>query len=234
MYINYELLFKKDLTFDDLNVLFQINQKETVLLESMDFSKYENLGLVSYLSAPKAKHLSVRLSKEGKAFLDMLCTKGYTEEIGGLLTELMELYKYHSQETGNHLAIQTRLIWFIETTGFGPTAIKKVITQYLEHSDEYRLRLDNLIWKPASLAFSVHPTLKDSKLFELITKTFNLPINYYINQNRNAEENWLWDTSQIKIPQRLGSEFYFTGSYKTDIEFQQKMKKKLQEKISSL
>lgn len=219
---------------DDLDILFKINQKEGLLLENEDFSKFEDLDLITYLNAPKAKHLSVRLSKQGKVFLDSLLTKGFTEEIGGLLEELMEMYKNEGKETGNHLEIQNRLIWFVETTGFGPNAIKKVIDQYLSDSGEYTMRLDNLLWKPASLAFSVHPTLKDSKLFDMITKTFNLPINYYVNQNRSAEENWLWDVSQMKIPQRLDSEYYFTGSAKGDKEFQDKLKKMLQNKINPL
>lgn len=232
MYINYELLFKKNLTIDDLDILFKINQKESVLLEHEDFSKFENLKLISYLKAPKAKHLSIRLSKEGKAFMDSLLTRGFTEEIGGLIDELMQLYNDNSKETGNHLEIQRRMIWFIEETGFGPIAIKKVIDQYLSDSGDYTMRLDNLIWKPASVAFSVHPVLKDSRLFELITKTFNIPIHYYINQNRSVEECWLWDVSQIKIPQRLDSEYYFTGSAKGDQAFQDKLKKMLQDKIN--
>lgn len=219
---------------DDLDILFKINQKEGLLLENEDFSKFENLDLITYLNAPKAKHLSVRLSKQGKVFLDSLLTKGFTEEIGGLLEELMEMYKNEGKETGNHLEIQNRLIWFVETTGFGPNAIKKVIDQYLSDSGDYTMRLDNLLWKPASLAFSVHPTLKDSKLFDMITKTFKLPINYYVNQNRSTEENWLWDVSQMKIPQRLDSEYYFTGSAKSDKAFQDKLKKMLQDKINPL
>lgn len=234
MYINYELLFKKGMTMDDLDILFKINQKESVLLEHEDFSKFEALKLVTYLSTPKAKHISIRLSKEGKVFMDSLLTKGFTEEIGGLVDDLVKLYDDNSKETGNHLEIQKRLIWFVEETGFGPNAIKKVVDQYLSDSGDYTMRLDNLIWKPASVAFSVHPVLKDSRLFELITKTFKLPINYYINQNRSAEENWLWDVSQMKIPQRLDSEYYFTGSAKGDKAFQDKLKKMLQDKINPL
>lgn len=233
MFINYELLFKKNLTFEDLNTLIQINQKEGLLIQGKDLSKYEELDLITYLSAPKEKHLSVRLSKNGKAFLDALSTRGLTEDIGNLTKDLIQMYETESKETGNHLEIQKRLIWFIEETGFGPKAIKTVVDNYLSSSGDYTMRLDNLIWKGQSLAFSVHFHLKDSRLFDLFTKNYNLPTHFFINPTRSKEEQWLWDLSQLDIPKRVAPELYFTGAYKTDQEFQNKVKALLQEKINT-
>jgi hypothetical protein len=232
MFINYRLLFQKELTFEDLNTLIQINQKESALLEGKDFSKYEKLDLITFLKNEKEPHIGVRLSKNGKAFLDALSTKGLTDDIGELVTDLIKLYDYHSKETGNHLEIQKRLIWFIEETGFGPNAIKKVVEDYVDGND-FVMRLDNLVWKGQSLAFSIHYNLKDSRLFELITKKFNLPTGFFVNPTRSKEDQWLWDLSQLELPKKAKPELYFTGSYKTDKEFQDKVKALLQEKIKN-
>jgi hypothetical protein len=233
MYINYELLFKKNLTLLDLDLLIKVNQKEGVLLEGVDFSKYEELGLVTFLKAPKEPHLSVRLTKNGKAFLDALCTKDLTQDIGDLTKELIALYEYDGKETGNALEVQKRLVWFIQETGFGPQAIKTVVENYISSSGEYTMRLDNLIWKGQSLAFSIHFHLKESRLFELFTKTYNLPTHFFISPTRSSEDQWLWDLSQLKIPKKANSDFYFTGSAKGDQEFQDKIKKVLKEKINN-
>lgn len=229
MFINYDLLFKKDLTFEDLNTLIQINQKEDILLEGKDFTKYEDLNLVTYVKTPKEKHLSIRLSKNGKAFLDALSTKGLTEDISNLTEDLIGLYDSYSKETGNHLEIQKRLVWFIEETGFGPKAVKNAVEQYLTDSGDYTMRLDNLIWKGQSLAFSIHFNLKDSKLFDIITKQFNMPKNFLINQNKTVEETWVWDICKLKIPKKLPSELYMTGAYKTEAIFQDDMRARLKE-----
>ena len=156
MFINYDLLFKKEITFEELNTLLQINQKESILLEGKDFTRFEELGLVMYLKAPKEQSKSIRLSKSGKGFLDSLTTRGLTEEIGILAKEIAQLYEDESKEVGNFLEMQKRLIWFVEETGFGPKAIKDMVEKYIYDSGEWTLRLDNLIWKGQSLAFSIH------------------------------------------------------------------------------
>lgn len=228
MFINFDLLFKKGLDFEDLGTLLQINQKESILLEGKDFTKFEELKLVMYLKNSKEKHISIRLSKEGKGFLDALSTKGLTEEIGILAKEIAKIYEDYGKDSGNFLEFQKRLIWFIEETGFGPKAIKDVIEKYVIDSGDWTLRLDNLVWKGQSIAFSVHYNLKDSKLFDLVIKQYNLLPNFFINPTRSAEEIWLQEISKIVIPKKLPEDLYFTGNYKSDKEIQDKLKKKFQ------
>ena len=233
MYINYELMFKKGISLEELNTLIQINQKEGKLLEGKDFSRFEELNLVTYVKPVKDIYNSVRLSKNGKTFLDALTTKGFTEEVGNLLKKLTELYELSNKDTGNLLEVRKRLIWFIEETGFSEKVIYNAVDTYLTDNSEYTMNLDNLLWRAPSKAFSVHYNLKDSRLFDIISKQFRLPITFFVKDSITVEETWLRAISHLNIPKKLDNSLYFTGSYKTELEFQQMLKVKLAEKMKN-
>ena len=233
MYVNYELMFKKGISIEELSTLLQINQGESLLLEGKDFSKFEEMNLITYVKTSKLTHESVRLSKNGKIFLDALTTKGFNDEVGELLTKLVNLYESSSKVTGNQLEIRKRLIWFIAETGFSTRVIYNAVDNYLTENSEYTMNLDNLIWRAPSKAFSVHYNLKDSRLFDMISKQFRLPIAFFVRDKVTVEEEWLRAISFLKIPKKLSNDLYFTGNYKTELEFQQKLKALLSEKMKN-
>ena len=233
MYINYDLLFKKGLTAEDYHTLIQINQKEHLLLEGKDLSKYEELNLVDHVKGEE-KYKTARLTKNGRVFLDSLSTKGFTDEVGTLLKKLSDTYESYSKDTGNLLEVRNRLIWFIESTGFGPKAIFNAVDEYLTNSGDYTMNLDNLIWRAPSKAFSIHYNLKDSKLFDLISKQFNFTITFFLEDRTSVEDRWLQAVSQLEIPKRLTDKsLYFTGDYKTEVDFQKRLKQLYFKKIQN-
>lgn len=219
MYINFELMNKKGILMSELVTLIAINQKEAYLLKDIPFDSLEDDGLITFLKGPGSKEETVRLSKNGKALLDALTTRGASEELLELCQDLMDLYSFYGKEGGNILEVRDRLIWFIQATGFSPKVIKEEVESYLSKS-EFILRLDNLIWKPQSSAFSVNFNLSDSRLFELIRNRFSLPVTFYLkpSDKRKVGESWLFNIMKLKVPRGLPPEQYWTGSEKTDKE----------------
>lgn len=219
-------MHEKGILMTELITLLAINQKEAHLLEAIPYETLEADNLIEFIKAGKTKEEKVRLSKNGKALLDAITTKGSTEELLNTVNELTILYESYSKETGNLLEVRDRLIWFVGATGFGLSAIKGVIEDYIISSGDYTLRLDNLIWKPQSTAFSVHFTLSDSRLFDLIIKKFKLPVHFFLkpSDKRTVKDVWLFDIMKLKVPTKLPPEMYWTGSEAGDKEALLKLK----------
>lgn len=224
MYCNFKILIEKGLTNDDYINLIKISQREFVLLENVDFTKFEEMGLVTYLKG-KSGPENVRLTASGKALMQDINTPGMNEEIGELTESLMELYSSYNYDAGNPIDIKDKLVWFCTETNFSVGAVKTVVEEYLSRRSDYTMKLDNLIHK-AQNVFTVHKNLKDSKLFELFQKKYNLPLTYFLNPIGNTKkEVWLFDCSKLKIPSKLGPEFYWTGSREGDEEALTRLKK---------
>ena len=213
-------MYEKGMILSEVMTLVAINQKEASILNDIPYEYLEEQEFIEYVKQGKTKAETVRLSKNGKAILDALSTKGASEELLDTVSELVTIYEDYGKETGNILEIRDRLIWFVEATGFSLAAIKSNIEDYVSSSGEFTLRLDNLLWKPQASAFSVHYSLSDSRLFSNMMKKYNLPINFYLKPDakRNVKESWLFDLLKLKVPSKLPSEMYWTGSEKTDKE----------------
>ena len=229
MYINFKLMYEKGILMSELVVLLAINQKEAYLLQSIPFEYLEEQEFVTYVKGTGPKEERVRLSPNGKALLDALTTKGMSEELLNTVHELIEIYEHYGKETGNTLEIRDRLNWFVNATGFSLPVIKNMVEEYLSNKSDFIMKLDNLIWKPQSSAFSVHYNLSDSKLFDMIMKKYKLPINFFLKptEKRKAKDIWLFDIMKLKVPNRLPEEYYWTGSEKTDKEALNRLKKLL-------
>ena len=229
MYINFKLMYEKGILMTELTTLLAINQREAYLFQSIPFEYFEEQDLITYVKGSGPKEERVRLSANGKALLDALTTKDMSEELLNTVHELIEIYEHYGKETGNTLEIRDRLNWFVNATGFSLSVIKNMVEEYLSNKSDYIMRLDNLIWKPQSSAFSVHYNLSDSKLFDMIMRKYKLPINFFLkpSDKRKAKDTWLFDIMKLKVPRNLPEEFYWTGSEKTDKEALTRLKKLL-------
>lgn len=229
MYINFKLMYEKGILMTELTTLLAINQREAYLFQSIPFEYFEEQDLITYVKGSGPKEERVRLSANGKALLDALTTKDMSEELLNTVHELIEIYEHYGKETGNTLEIRDRLSWFVNATGFSLSVIKNMVEEYLSNKSDYIMRLDNLIWKPQSSAFSIHYNLSDSKLFDMIMKKYKLPINFFLKptEKRKAKDIWLFDIMKLKVPSRLPEEYYWTGSEKTDKEALNRLKKLL-------
>lgn len=218
MYINFKLIYEKNLTLVELMILIAINQREAILMKDIPFEYFEEQDWIIFIKGNGTKEERVRLSKNGKALLDALTTKGASEEVLTLTQNLVELYEYNGKEAGNTLEIRDRLIWFINATGVSDKVIQTCVEDYLTTSGDFTMRLDNLIWKPQSSAFSINYNLSDSRLFNIIMKKYNLPIQFFLkpSEKRTVKDTWLFDILKLKVPKGLSEEMYWTGTEKGD------------------
>ena len=222
-YINFTYLYKKGLTDQQFLVLQKIFQKDFLLLKDneQDIKYLLEQNLIQYLSSDKGKHLleNLRVSKKGVNLLNNISEKDYTDEIGVLLKNLTDLYERENKYIGNELEVRNRLIWFVAQTGFNTKTISNIVEEYLMENTEYTLSLENLIWKPQSKAFSVHKNLKDSKLYDLICKKYNLNYDFFLKDiDKNKTLKWLKAVALLPYPPKnIDTKLLFTGDRLKDI-----------------
>ena len=226
-YINFKLLYEKGLTDHEYLLLQKVFQKEILLLEpfSDDLKPLFDRGLIQYLKGKENVLKAVRISKKGKEFLSQLSTMDYTDNIGEILDIIVDLYKSNDKHVGTKLEVKNRLVWFIAETGFSAKVIINSIEEYLSTNTEYTKSLENLLWTPASKAFSVHKNLKDSKLFDFICQKYSLDETFIVEHKGGKEMEWLSNVSRLSVPKKLNEELYFTGNMESDLEHVNKLKK---------
>lgn len=204
-YINYRKLYSNGLNNTDYHLMQCLFQKEPECVlgayPPSSFVKLADMGFIDYKN---------KLTKRGRKYLIDVSEAGYDDSIGELTNELVELYESVRKPTGTSLNVQDNLVWFISVTGFSNKAVAGSVSDYLAESGQYTKRLDNLIWTPASKAFSVHKNLKDSPLFELMCRKYNLNKEFYM-ERRDKQTEWLFDLSRLKVPKR-GDGLWFTDS----------------------
>lgn len=175
-HINLTYLISKKITVKRWLILQLVYQKESEQLrtllqdQSSHFNWFEENGFIKFVKTPKDKFKSVRIGKKGKELLSKSSIMNNSEEIEELCSTLIEEYESMNKPTGTRLNVLDNLIWFISKTDFPLSDIEDSITTYLHNSGEFTKRLDNLIWTPASKAFSVHKNLKDSMLYDILIK----------------------------------------------------------------
>ena len=235
MYINYEYLYQIGLTDTDYHTLQIALQKEGTLLLGREESIRKLLGK-DYLRYTKGKPVpeNLRLSKKGSALMKQLNERGFREDISILCEELQELYTALGKPVGTLLETRSRMNWFVQETGFALPLVDKMVKDYVQDANRsYFMRLDNLIWKPQSVAFSVHKNLKDSKLYDMLCTRYNVPQTFHTQKNKNTVLTYLLNVCKLKLPARGEKEIFFTGNYKTDLQHWKNMRTLLAKQIKN-
>lgn len=234
MYINFQQLYKSDISESDFMLLLKVSQKNTELLVEEDKPKLESfleLGLVELVKQGKDFFEKLRISKKGKQFIRNIESPKYSDEIQELEQKLVEMYEDAQKETGLRAEVKSRLTWFMCETGFRANVIKKYVQIYLDETDpKYIKNLSNLIWTAQSKAFSIHFDLKDSKLFDIISQALGLNQSVFL-EKKDKELNYLFQYATACPPKGLRSELYYTGSYQSEIEHFAKLHEELTKRI---
>lgn len=234
MYINFEQLYKSNLSETEFLILIKIAQKNTELLNDGDKGTIEKLlgeGLIEVIKQGNTYRERLRISKKGKQFTRNIESPKYTDEVQATEKALIELYEGYNKEIGLRADVKSRLTWFMSETGFRGTIVKKYVDLYLSEADpKYIKNLSNLIWSPQSKAFSVNFTLKDSKLFDIITKEMRLSQDVFLDK-RDKELHYLFQYGTLKPPKGLEAGLYFTGSYEGDTEHFMKLTEHLTKRM---
>lgn len=234
MYINFEQLYKTGLSESEFLTLIKISQKNSELLSDADKPTIEKLleeGLIEVIKQGATYRERLRVSKKGKQFTRNIESPKYTDEVQATEKALIELYEGYNKEIGLRADVKSRLTWFMSETGFRGSIVKKYVDLYLADADpKYIKNLSNLIWSPQSKAFSVNFTLKDSKLFDVITKEMNLSQDVFLDK-RDKELHYLFQYGTLKPPKGLDASLYFTGSYEGDTEHFMKLTEHLTKRM---
>ena len=235
MYINFEQLYKSDISESDFMLLVKVSQKNTELFKQEDIPTLErflDLGLVELIKQGKEFFEKLRISKKGKQFIRNIEVPKYSDEVQNLEKELVEMYEDYRKEIGLRADVKSRLTWFMAETGFRASIVKKYVDIYLTETDpKYIKNLSNLIWTPQSKAFSVTFSLKDSKLFDIICHHMGLQQNVFLDK-RDKELHYLFQYATVCPPKGLRKELYFTGDYQTDLEHFAKLHEELTKRIT--
>ena len=234
MYINFEQLFKSNISESEFLLLLKIAQKNSELMSENDkesIEKFISLELVELIKTGSSFIDKLRISKKGKQFIRNIESPKYTDEVQYTERELIKLYESYNKDIGLRADVKSRLTWFMSETGFRGDIIKKYVDLYLTEVDpKYVKNLSNLIWTPQSKAFSVTFTLKDSKLFDIITDRMNLNQSVFLDK-RDRELNYLFQYGSHKPPKGLDNSLYYTGSYEGDMEHFLKLAEKLTKRV---
>lgn len=229
-YINYHFIYEKGLTDTDFHTLQKVAQGEFLLLKHCDKSikKLIDMELVQYVGDKTPKPENIRINRNGKSVLSQVETPNHREDVIVLCNNLISLYQAYGKETGKHLDVRKRLIWFVANTGFALEIIYKAVETYLEsvRDSERTFYLANFIWSPQSKAFSVRQNLRDSPLYDNICRKYNLNHDFFIENKRSVVISWLRGVAELgnTIPKQGETDLYFTGSVKGDLEHIERLK----------
>jgi hypothetical protein len=175
MYINFEYLEKKSVTFYEFLALLIIRQKNYSSLVGMGEtlnSLYKKELVNSTKSVNKEKpYLSARLTAKGKKILKEVTIPNITDEVTSLSYELISLYESKGFNVGNKREVVKLLSWFMANTDFSSGEILSATEQYLQGQTEVKFTrsLENFIHKSPS-AFSSKWDLGNSMLYETLLK----------------------------------------------------------------
>lgn len=199
MYINFEKFTESGMSPTELLWLIALKQKDDLIIQSIPeegIKLFEEKGFIE-----KLKNGSYKISKKGASYLEVIETPAITDEISRVLGVLIDLYSSYGKDIGvSRKEAQKRLCWFMSNTNFRSSVVISAVEEYLQNNPDYTLSLCNLIWKPASQAFSVHMTLNTSKLFDLIAGKFGFNTAPYFKENQNKNLEWLFAVSRLPNP----------------------------------
>ena len=212
MTINYEYLYAQGLTDTDYHNLQKIKQKQDWLLQDGSrLDEYLSRGWIEYIKNGKP-----RLTKLGHMLMSKLNEYGYTEEIGNLHKELIQIYEKHGydERIGNPKELLDNLIWFCNQVPFNHEIIKHEVKCYLDENvseQKYCPKIPNLIWKrPHHL--NAHRNLAHSKLAEHMFVKYKMFGDATSKPSKGIK--WLIAVSNLPEPVK----YYLTGSKKGDVK----------------
>lgn len=215
MYINFKELRESDFTIEDIETLVGIRQKENESILRKD--SIDILFERGYIE--KFKNGNLKLSSKGQSFLNVIETPRLTEEVSSLVSSLVKMYELNDKPTGIIKEVEQRVSWFLHETGFGVEKIKQEVGRYLTDNDKFTMSLSNLIWKPKSVAFSVHMKLSESMLFDLMARRYGLNTSIYFADKKPKEIAYVMAISKLPDPvMSIRPEYTITGSVRGDKE----------------
>lgn len=229
MYINFKELRESDFTIEDIETLVGIRQKEDESILRKD--SVDILLERGYIE--KFKNGNLKLSSKGQSFLNVIETPGLTEEVSSLVSSLVKMYELNDKPTGIIKEVEQRVSWFLHETGFGVDKIKQEVGRYLTDNDKFTMSLSNLIWKPKSVAFSVHMKLSESMLFDLMARRYGLNTSIYFADKKSKDIAYIMAVSKLpNPPASISPDSTITGSVKGDKEAILKARKMMVEYIN--
>lgn len=164
MYINFEYLKKKDLTFEDVVKLQLIRQNRTEKLDDLiketDFS--ETFKEKYILERTNGKFT---LTLEGRTVLDELQMPYILDNDVVLAKYLLQRYKEEGKILCSKAKITQLISWFRVETNLTHEELSKLIQSYLNSPEgQYNRKLDYLFFKPDTPYQKYH--LGNSRLYE--------------------------------------------------------------------
>lgn len=231
MYINFEQLVSSGLDPTDLAYLLAIRQKEDIItIPKERLDEYEKKGLIEFLKTGVP-----RLSQKGTSYLTVIETPNVNEDITETLDEMIRIYEESGKDIGlSRKEALSRLTWFMGNTNYKKSVIVDATKSHISSSGEYTYSLCNFIWKPPSVAYSVHMNLKNSKLFDIIASKYGFNTDIYFKDNQDSETRWLFAVARLpNPPAKANPDILFTGTAKGDKERLLNIKTYLSNKLST-
>lgn len=213
MYINFKELRESDFTIKDVETLVGVRQKEDEeMLSSDSISALLEKGYIE-----RYKNGNLKLTTKGQSFINVIETPGITKEVSDLTSALVKMYESEGKPTGIIKEVEQRVAWFLNETGFGVEKIKQEVKNYLYENDTYTMSLSNLIWKPKSVAFSVHMKLSESMLFDLMARRYGLNTDIYFSEKKPKDIEYIMAVSKLPNPPvSINPDYTITGNSKSD------------------
>lgn len=162
MYINFEYLKSKELSYIDFICLQAISQNKIEnlqeLIEGIITDKIRDNYTITL------KNGKYNLNDLGKDVLNNIEIVGYTENDGVLADYLIKKYKEKELILCSRPKLLKLITWFRGATKFTHKEIFYLIIEYFKTEEsDYNKRLDYLFWKPEN-SYS-KPNLTDSRLY---------------------------------------------------------------------
>lgn len=178
-YINFPLLKKSDISYEDYLMLVCIRQMRTEPLQEYlndickgkenKLKEFESKGLVEFIKkdAKKGLMFCVRTSKKANEFLDNLSIAEVTEADIILWDWLVKKYKRESLEIGNAKRGKRYVAQFRSESGISGNHLVLLCKTFINDSTqmEWSKRLEFLFFKPPN-AFATRFDIEESKLYK--------------------------------------------------------------------
>ncbi len=170
-YINFTVLGKSGLLFEDLVFLAAISQKETEFLinnlTDTDFKRFEALSLLTNVKVKKKDehpYISLRLSETGKQLLSDLEEVEILEEDKQVYDWLSNYYKNAGKEIGNRKKTLSHIKDFRVKSGIEKNNLIKLCVDFLKDNEERSNKLQFVFYYPKTI-FATRFDLEESWLY---------------------------------------------------------------------
>ena len=182
MYINFDLVKKKELTLTDVVNLQLISQNkneslEEIITESISLGtldSYQDRGLVVLIKAKNKRDSiqnRIRLSSKGHDLLEDLQVPEINEDDLRIFEWVKNIYVKEGKEIGNEKRTKMYVAQFSKESGITQNSLAFLIKTFLSDEKEftYSQRMQYLFFKGESL-FSTKFDIHSSRLFQYYLK----------------------------------------------------------------